>query len=95
MKGHTMKLSTIVLASVFAIGPTLVLAQAGGSNTGPDRSGAAAQSSSRAKDARTTGNARSSGRSSGSAITTGSDVPQDKPNLSNSPESSDTSQKVK
>jgi hypothetical protein len=92
MKGRTMKLTTIALASVFAIGPTLALAQAGGSNA--DK--AAAQTNSAAKkDLRTTGSAKNSGRNSGDAITTGSDVPQNKPALSSSPESSDTSQKVK
>jgi hypothetical protein len=80
------------------MGPTLALAQAGGSDAGakgPERAGKATQSIPGAKDLRTTGEARGSGRSTGDAVTTGSDVPQDKPNLSNSPESSDTSQKVK
>jgi len=87
-----MKLTTIALASIFALSPTLALAQTGGSNA--DK--AAIQSNSAAKkDLRTTGSARSSGRSTGDAITTGSDVPQNKPALSSSPESSDTSQRLK
>jgi hypothetical protein len=97
MKGQPMKLTTIALASVFAIAPTLALAQAGGSNAGaqvPEKGSMAPQSSSGAKDVRTTGAARKSA-SNGSDITTGSNVPQDNPNLSSSPESSDTSQKVK
>jgi hypothetical protein len=87
-----MKLATIALAFVLASGPTLALAQSVGSNA--DK--AAAQTNSAAKkDLRTTGRARNSSRSTGDAITTGSDVPQNKPALSSSPESSDTSQKVK
>ncbi|MGA2996872.1 hypothetical protein [Bradyrhizobium sp.] len=86
-----MKLTTIALASVFAIGPTLALAQTGGSNA--DK--APAQTNSTKKDLSTTGSAKNSGHNSGDAITTGSDVPQNKPALSSSPESSDTSQKVK
>ena len=92
-----MKLTTIALASIFAIGPTLALAQAGGANAGAeasDKAGMAKQSRSGTKeDPSTTGRAR--GSSTGSAVTTGSDVPLDKPNLSNSPESSDTSQRMK
>jgi hypothetical protein len=98
MKGLNMKLTTIALASVFALGPTLALAQAGGSNAGaavPEKAGTTSHNSSEMKDSRTTGSGRNSGASTGSAITTGSDVPQDKPNLSNSPESSDSSQRVK
>jgi hypothetical protein len=86
-----MKLTTIALASVFALGSKLALAQTGSSNA--DK--AAAQTNSARKDLKTTGSARGSGRNTGDAITTGSDVPQNKPALSSSPESSDTSQKVK
>jgi hypothetical protein len=92
-----MKLRTIFFASAFAIAPTLVLAQAGGYNSGaevPGRADMSARRGSGANAPRTTGEARRPG-GSGDAVTTGSDVPQDKPNLSNSPESSDTSQKIK
>ena len=89
-----MKLSKIALVAAFAIAPTLALAQAGGANAEvPEKPGIAAQRSH--NDTKTTGEARGAGRSTGSNITTGSDVPQDKPNLSNSPESSDTSQRAK
>ena len=91
-----MKLKTIALASIFAIGPT-TLALAQGYSAGaevPEEGGAAVKGRSGSKDVETTGSARSS-RSTGSAVTTGSNVPQDKPNLSNSPASSDTSKNVK
>lgn len=91
-----MKICKIALVSAFAVAPTLALAQAGGASAGaqvPEKPGMAAQKGH--NDAKTTGEARGAGRSTGSNITTGSDVPQDKPNLSNSPESSDMSQKVK
>ena len=91
-----MKFCKIALVAAFAVSPTLALAQAGGTNAGaqvPEKAGMAAQRSH--NDAKTTGEARGAGRSTGSNITTGSDVPQDKPNLSNSSESSDMSQRVK
>lgn len=91
-----MKFTTIALASIFAMGPTLALAQSGGSNAAaeaPGKAGATKRSGYGASGVRTTGSAR--GQSTGAAITTGSDVPQTKPNLSSSPESSDTSQRVK
>ena len=84
-----MKLATIALAVGFVVGPTLAFAQTG-SNAGPDR-----MTTQGKKETGTAGSAKSSGRNTGDAITTGSDVPRDKPMLSNSPESSDTSQKVK
>ena len=93
-----MKLRTIALVTIFAMGPNLAFAQAGGSMNGSSgRSGmtnpeTTTQQSGQG-NAMTTGQSR--GRSTGSDITTGSNVPQDKPNLSNSPESSDTSQRVK
>ena len=91
-----MKLTTIALATIFAMGSTLALAQAGGANSGAEvsgKSGTTAPSPSGTRNPATTG--RATGSSTGSAVTTGSDVPQDKPNLSNSPESSDTSQRAK
>jgi hypothetical protein len=93
-----MKLRTIALVTVFAMGPTLAFAQAGGSmNSGsgnsPGMTSPGMTSQRGHSEPMTTGQAR--GRSTGSDITTGSDVPRDKPNLSNSPESSDTSQRVK
>jgi hypothetical protein len=93
-----MRLTTIALASVFTLGSTFALAQAGSSGAGPEaagKSGAVVRDGSGANSAQTTGNSMSSSRNSGSAITTGSGAPQNKPNLSNSPETSDTSQKVK
>jgi hypothetical protein len=88
-----MKFTTIALAAAFAMGSTLALAQAGSSNAATDKTVTHTHSGAK-NDHRTTGSARS-GRNTGDAITTGSDVPYDKPNLSNSPESSDTSQRVK
>jgi len=93
-----MKLTTIALASALALSSTFAFAQAGGSGSGaevPEKSGPVVKGSSGANSAGTTGNSMSSGRTSGSAITTGSGAPQDEPNLSNSPETSDASQKVK
>ena len=90
-----MKLRTMIFASAVAMAPTMLLAQAGGSGAeGSGRAGMTQQGPT-ADAPRTTGETRRAGRSTGGAVTTGSDVPQDKPNLSNSPESSDTSQKVK
>jgi hypothetical protein len=91
-----MKFTTIAVASFIATSSTLALAQAGGANAGADvsgRAGVTTQNRPGAKEPGTTG--RAQGSSTGSAVTTGSDVPQDKPNLSSSPESSDTSQRVK
>ena len=91
-----MKPSKFALVTAFAIAPTLALAQSGGASGGtevPNKPGIAAQRSH--NDAKTTGEARGAGRSTGSNVTTGSGVPQDKPNLSNSPESSDMSQRAK
>jgi hypothetical protein len=93
-----MRFTTIALASVFALSSTFAFAQTGGSGAGPQapgKSGAIVRDASGANGARTTGNSMSSSRSSGSAITTGGGAPQNKPNISNSPETSDTSQKVK
>ena len=92
-----MKLTTIVFVSALAMAPTLVLAQTGGNPSSarvPDRA-EMTQKNSGADGARTTGEVRGSSRSTGYAINPSTGVPQDKPNLSNSPESSDTSQRVK
>jgi hypothetical protein len=93
-----MRLATIAAASVFTLGATFAFAQSGGSAAGPGapgKSDAIVRDGSGANSALTTRNSMSSSRSSGSAITTGSGAPQNKPNISNSPETSDTSQKVK
>jgi hypothetical protein len=90
MKGQIMKLMTIALASALALSSTFALAQTGASGVeAPAKSGPAM------KHAAPTGNSMNSGASSGSAITTGSGAPQNKPMISNSPGTSDTSQKVK
>lgn len=89
-----MKLATIVLASALAMSSTFALAQTGGAGAeAPGKTGAVKGSGT--KSVGTTGSAMGSGRNSGDAITTGSGAPQNKPNISNSPETSDTSQKVK
>jgi hypothetical protein len=93
-----MKFTTIGLASVLAFSSTFAFAQAGGSAAGaevPEKSGPIVKGSSGGHSARTTGNSMSSGGTSSSATTTGSGAPQDKPNLSGSSETSDTSRKVK
>jgi hypothetical protein len=91
-KGLTMKFMTVALASALALSSTFALAQTSAPGAGtetPAKSGPAM------KGTRSTGNSMNSGASSGSAITTGSGAPQNKPMISNSPETSDTSQKVK
>src|ERR1700733_12543019 len=96
-KGQTMKFTTMALASVFALGSTFALAQVGGA--GPDAprrsSGTVVKDGYGSNGAPTTDGSMSSSRSSGSEITTGSGAPQDKPNISGSSETSDTSRKVK
>jgi hypothetical protein len=85
-----MKLKTIALASALALSSTFAFAQTGTSGVqAPEKSGPPVQ------EAKPTGNSMNSDRNSGSAITTGSGAPRDRPNISNSPETSDTSQKVK
>jgi hypothetical protein len=100
---QTMKLSTIALAGGLALTSTFALAQsstssgsmgAGSNMNGPARTPGSGENPAGASGMKASGSMER-GTSSGSAITTGSGVPQDKPNLSGSPESSDTSQKVK
>jgi hypothetical protein len=88
-----MKFATLTLVSVLALTSLLIVAQTG-SSAGAEATGkTGALKGTPANGPKTTGNSMGSQRSSGSA--TGSGAPQDKPNLSNSPETSDTSQKVK
>jgi hypothetical protein len=91
-----MKLATITLASAFAISSTAAFAQADGAGSGAQvhRKHHAAKSSRAKHRARPIGSSMGSGRSSGDAITTGSGAPQNNPNLSRSPETSDTGRKV-
>jgi hypothetical protein len=86
-----MKRASMALASIFAMSSTLALAQTGGANAGAEVREKPGVTAKERSDTRTTGRARDTG----DAITTGSDVPQNKPNLSSSPESSDTSRRVK
>jgi hypothetical protein len=79
--------ASISLASIFIMSSSFAFAQTPGSNT-PEKPGIAAKHHSSTS---TIGRSQSTG----SAVTSGSNVPQDKPNLSSSPESSDTSQKAK
>ena len=89
-----MKLATIALASVLAVSSTAAFAQADGSGAQVHRKHHAAKSSRAKHRARPIGSSMGSGRSSGDAITTGSGAPQNNPNLSRSPETSDTGRKV-
>jgi hypothetical protein len=87
-----MKVRTVILASILTLGSTYALAQFAQSSSNAGVSGGNANKGLRVNGS---GTAKKSQQRSGSAITTGSEVPQDKPNLSGSPASSDTSQKVK
>lgn len=88
-----MKIAVLVAASALALGSSVALAQTGMSDAGSEapRTGVTAKDRAAGDRTMTTGRTRNSG----DAVSTGSNVPYDKPNLSNSPESSDSSQKVK